>query len=90
MNIVGDDLRWFSAKSGKQYVANLSKSTNILPGKVTPTFGREASEASPAKHCLSIVFAGSTLDLETNSSADRDVLVKSFRTITAKYQMPHV
>ena len=83
MNIDGDDLRWFSDKSAKQYVASLSKVINIIAGKLTPTFLRPASSAAIEGRCLSLLFDGSALDIECRSLADREVLLRCLKSIVA-------
>lgn len=81
MSLVGNDLRWFSGQTGKQYVAKLSDLISIQEEKKTKSFERSTSEHADPSKCFSLVFEIASLDLEAESNESRDMLVYNLRRV---------
>lgn len=83
MSVVGDDLKWFSVQTGKQYKVDLHDISDIQEGLSTPSFRRPSSAGADPSKCFSVVFGGisSSLDMETHTVEDRDILVQCLRRI---------
>lgn len=78
--LVGTDLRWKSLNilSRKTYKLSLHDVVHVEKGKNTNVLKHPSLSTMDEDHCLSIVTATHTLDLEATTSVERNVLVEGF------------
>lgn len=75
----GDGLGWEHPRTGKRFGVGLAEVTHVLPGKQTPNFRKEESVTAVAEKCFSLETISTTVDIETKSKENRDVLVVLFK-----------
>lgn len=85
MNLVGQELRWYSPVTGKKYLIEMPDVKYVESGKKTHNFNKKASSDALDSRCLSLVCQSTTVDLEATSESDRNKLVDNFNIIIERY-----